>query len=168
MAAPSNGGTRYDANTSGSGTRLGSREIEELIDLPLMTDPDVDRDPGCSDQGIALRQFSRTRTSTPWSSAGRSISVSSTATTMVRASSMSRLAPSGACFGDYQDGISLRAARLDLVEKRGLEALQGRDLPSLRQSHHAVDEASAVACRSVLRQAFEAAQENRRPHVCGV
>ena len=32
---------------------LGSRAIEELIDLPLMSDPAIPRDPGCSDQGRA-------------------------------------------------------------------------------------------------------------------
>ena len=34
-------------------SRLGSRTIEELIELPLMSDPDVPRDSGCSDRGRA-------------------------------------------------------------------------------------------------------------------
>jgi hypothetical protein len=35
-------------------SRLGSREIEEVMDFPLMSEPHVYRDSGCSDQGIEL------------------------------------------------------------------------------------------------------------------
>ena len=34
-------------------SQLGSRAIEELMELPLMSDPDIPRDSGCSDQGRA-------------------------------------------------------------------------------------------------------------------
>ena len=40
VAAPDRRGGRGE-NTSGSGSRLGTRSIEELVDLPLMTDPSI-------------------------------------------------------------------------------------------------------------------------------
>ena len=49
--------------------QLGSRTIEELIDLPLMTDPASLGDAGRADQAHVGRLRLRTRTCLPWSCA---------------------------------------------------------------------------------------------------
>ena len=134
--AASNGGTKYDGNTSGYGTRLGSREIEELIDLPSMTDP-ASSSPlwMFSDQGIDSCRFSQTRIFMPWSSAG-SINLS-----------LEHGNNDGSCFAyvllGTVAGRMLRRLPLrfqfgqlgcELVEKRGLKRSRPRRLSWSSQS----------------------------------
>ena len=69
-------------------SQLGSRAIEELIELPLMSDPTSSRDSGCSDQGHVAGICLPMRTFFPCHLPGWSISASSMATATVRASPM--------------------------------------------------------------------------------
>ena len=124
-------------------SQLGSRTIEDLIDLPLMSDPaslatlDV-----LTKLAAGCIHAYGSESVLPWSSAARSISASSTATATVRASPMSGLASSpGPHFGDYQAGFRFGRLGYELVEKRGLKRFQARDLPGVRTCRHALDAA---------------------------
>ena len=91
---------------------LGNRTIEELIDLPLMTDPDIARNAGRADRSACRRHMFTTRICFHSSSVGWSTSASSMATAMVRALPMyclaivSRAALSATTRPDFDSGSS--------------------------------------------------------------
>ena len=105
----------YGRNTIGCGRSSGSGSIEELLDLPLMSDPAVPRDDGCAHQDAdspALYTDGESVSPRHLSDGGQS---------QPRARQQRRLVPSPTCglarslgarFGDYRAGFRFGQARL--------------------------------------------------------
>ena len=137
---------------------LGSRAIEELIDLPLMTDPaslatldvltKVMLPAQFTDENLLHSSF------VAWS-----ISASSMATATGRASPMYGLAIiAGPRFGDYEAGFRFGQLGYELVEQRGLTRFQARTYMSFGNivmpwTRH------VRAGRDLVRRAFDVANE---------
>ena len=121
-------------------SQLGNRSIEELIELPLMTDP----------ASLATLDV-LTKLATPaWHTDANLLSL-----VVCRAVNLSLEGGNcdGSCyayvvlgllagprFGDYQAGFRFGRLGYDLVEQRGLNALPGQDLFELWKYRHALDE----------------------------
>ena len=136
---------------------LGNRTIEELIDLPLMSDP------------VSLATLDvLTKVLPPALHASQANLLSMTACRAVNLS-LERGHGDGSCvayvffgriagpqFGDYKAGFQFGQLGYELVEKRGLERFQARTYHWFAQ--FVVPWAKHVrACRDLMRRAFEAA-----------
>ena len=129
------------ANTSGSGRRSESRAIEELVELPLMSDPASLATLDVLTKLAAACLVYGCEPAFPGQSAGRSISASSVATATLRASPMQCLAMvAGPRFGDYQAGFRFGRLGYELVEQRGLKRFQARTYLNFGSLRHALDE----------------------------
>jgi len=118
--------TNVHRNTRGFGDNSGSRSIEELIDLPLMTDPDWARNHRRSRRSSFRQQCSPTRF---WQPHRRSITTSSLGAWQQHGIVLClRLAwhDSRAPFCDYRAGFRFGRLGYELVEKRGLHRYQAR------------------------------------------
>ena len=148
-------------------SQLGSRAIEELIDLPLMTDPaslatldvltKLVPPAFFTDANLLALVICR--------AVNLSLERGNSDASCVAYVVLGMIA--GARFGDYQAGFRFGQLGYDLVERRGLDALPGPDLSELRQPRPALDETCPDG-RDLLRRAFEAANRDRRPHVRGL
>jgi PAS domain S-box-containing protein len=138
---------------------LGSRTIEELIDLPLMSDP------------VSLATLDvLTRVLPPALHATQANLLAMTACRAVNLS-LERGHGDGSCvayvffgkiagphFGDYKAGFRFGQLGYELVEKRGLERFQARTYHWFAQ--FVVPWTKHVsACRDLIRRAFEAANK---------
>ena len=136
---------------------LGNRTIEELIDLPLMSDP------------VSLATLDvLTKVLPPALHASQANLLSMTACRAVNLS-LERGHGDGSCvayvffgriagprFGDYKAGFQFGQLGYELVEKRGLERFQARTYHWFAQ--FVVPWTKHVrACRDLMRRAFEAA-----------
>ena len=141
-------------------SQLGSRTIEELIDLPLMSDPASLATLDVLTKLVAAGMAYRCEPAVPGRSAERSISASSAATATVRASLMYRLAMiAGPRFGDYQAGFRFGRLGYELVEKRGLKRFQARTYMDF--GAHVMPWTRHVRTgRDLLRRAFEIANQS--------
>ena len=148
-------------------SHLGSRSIEELIDLPLMTDPD----------SLAALDV-LTEVVTPALFTDENL-VSLVICRMVNLS-LEHGNTDGSCFayvwlgiiagprfGNYQAGFRFGRLGYELVDKRGLTRYQARTLHVLREYRHAVDETHPDWPRFGASRVRGRVQD-RRPHVCGV
>ena len=149
-------------------SQLGGRAIEELIDLPLMSEPGIRGRPWMSWTRPCRRHCLRTRICFPWSSAGWSISAWSTATAMRPATPTSMVgAIAGAHFGDYKAGFRFGQLGYDLVEQRGLKRFKARTYMAF--GVYIVSWTRHVAHGPrLIRHAFDAANTHRRPHLRGI
>ena len=106
-------------------SQLGGRAIEELMDLPLMTDP-----ASLATIDVLIKLGQSTRFTDPnlfaLTMCTAVISASSTATAMGRATPMTAGHGRRRHFGDYQAGYRFGQLGYELVEKRGLKRFQAR------------------------------------------
>jgi PAS domain S-box-containing protein len=140
-------------------SQLGSRTIEELIDLPLMTDPaalaalDVLMKlwPATIFTDINLSTLTLCRAVSLSLEHGNS---DDSSTAYVRFGAIA-----GSCFGDYQAALRFGRLGYELVEERGLKRFQGRTymlfaVYILPLTKH------VMSARDVLRRAFLSANES--------
>ncbi len=109
-------------------SQLGSRSIEELIDLPLMSDPASLATHGRPDDGSWRRPGITDREpALPGHLPERSNLSLEQATATAPATPMCRLAIiAGPRFGDYEAGFRFGRLGCELVEQRGLKRFQAR------------------------------------------
>ena len=135
---------------------VGNRQIEELVDLPLMTDPDI------LDVLDVL-----TEVVTPSMFCDENL-FSLVICRMVNLS-LEHGNSDGSCFayvwfaviagprfGNYKDGFRFGRLGYELVEKRGLIRYQARTYMSFGNHGHAVGE-TCLGGRDLVRRAFDAA-----------
>jgi predicted ATPase len=147
--------------------KLGSRAIEELIDLPLMSDPAT----------LATLDVLTKVVPPAWLTDANLLSLA-----ICRAVNLSleRGNSDGSCvayvylgmiagphFSNYQAGFRFGRLGYELVEHRGLKRLQARTY-LLFGSFVTPWTKHVRAGRDLIRPAFEAATQGRRPHFCGV
>ena len=148
-------------------SQLGGRAIEELIELPLMSDP----------ASLATLDVLTKLVPPAWFTDANLFAL-----VICRAVNLSleRGNSDGSCFayvvlgmvagphfGDYQAGFRFGQLGYDLVEQRGLKRFQARTymifgnavMPWTRHVR---------AGRDLVRRAFEAGEPDRRPHFCGL
>ena len=121
--------------------QLGSRPIEALLDLPLMSDPAWCATMDVLDGAHIAGPVHRQRICIASSSVAWRTSAWSMATATDRASPMCWVGMLlGPRFGDYQAGFRFGKLGLDLVEQRGLLRFKARVYLGLRV-RHSLDEA---------------------------
>jgi predicted ATPase len=145
-------------------SQIGSRTIEELIDLPLMTDP-----ASLATMDVLTKVGPPVLYTEP--------NLYALATCWAVNLSLERGNSDGSCiayvqlgmvathFGDYQTAYRFGQLGCELVEKRGLKRFQARVynnfgahiLPWRRHFNH---------CHDLLRRGFETADRGGRPHCC--
>ena len=148
-------------------SRLGSRAIEELIELPLMSDP----------ASLATLDV-LTKVMPPALFTDENL-FSLVICRMVNLS-LEHGNSDGSCFayvwlaiiagprfGNYQDGFRFGQLGYELVEKRGLNALSGSNLYVFWQYRYAVDETCPGRPRSGASR-LRRRERNRRPYLCGL
>ena len=115
-------------------SQLGSRAIEELIDLPLMSDPASLATLDVLTKVVPPALFTDANLLSP----GHLPDGQSQPRARQQRRIVLRLCVAwrhaGPHFGDYEAGFRFGQLGYELVEKRGLEALPGQDLHGLRQS----------------------------------
>ena len=147
--------------------QLGSRSIEELVDLPLMTDPEwratmdvltaVVSPALFTDENLLCLVICRM--------ANLSLEHGNSDGSCFAYVWLGMLL--GPHFGDYQAGFRFGKLGLDLVEQRGLRSLQGPRLPGLRAPRHSLDAAHPNRPQSGAARLRRGAT-NRRPHLCSL
>ena len=137
-------------------SRLGSRTIEELIDLPLMSDARRAGDHGCLTELMppALFTDANLRSLVVLKAVNLSLERGNSDASCVPYVMFGAIA--GARFGDYQAGFRFGQLGTRAGRTARTFALSGQDLFELWQPRPALDQASPAA-RDAFRRAFEAA-----------
>ncbi len=139
-------------------SRLGSRTIEDIIDLPLMSDP-----ASLATLDVLTRGLSPTLLTD-----GNLLGLTICRMTNL---SLQHGNSDGSCqayvwfgmiartlFGNYKDGVRFGRLALELVEKKNLKRFQGRTYRSFAENVALWTEHIQIGC-DLLRQAFEAANK---------
>ena len=148
-------------------SQLGSRAIEELIELPLMSDP----------ASLATLDVLTKVLPPALFTDANLLSLAICRTVNL---SLERGNSDGSCFayvwlgiiagphfGNYKAGFRFGRLGYELVEKRGLKRFQARTYACF--GYDVMPWTKHVrACRDLLRRAFRGREQDRRPHFCGV
>ena len=167
LVPASDGRRSARANTSASGPCSESREIEELVELPLMSDAAIPRDAGCPDKVavpalVYVDQIYFALVSLP---GGQPEPRAGQQRRLVH-SPMNCLAMfAGPHFGNYEAGFRFGRLGYELVERRDLNRFQARTFATfgfvMPWTKH------VRAGRDLLRRAFEVANATVTS-LCGV
>ena len=134
-----------------------------------MNDPAVPRNPRCSDRGHAAGTVYTTRTCLHSSFAGWSISASSMGIATDRASPTSGLVCiAGPRFGDYPAGFRFGRLGYELVGEARTN-IGTRHVTYMSFGNLVMPWTRHIRTgRDLVRRAFDAANEDRRPNLCGI
>ena len=149
-------------------SQLGNRTIDDLIDLPLMSDPASLATVGRSYQALDRRHSLRMRTCLPWSlcrAVNLSLENGNCDASCCAYAYLGMIADPR--FGDYQAGFRFGRLGYDLVDQRGLTRFQARTYMDFGNVVHAAGRdtsgLAAIWCAARSRRRTKSAISLTRP-----